>query len=374
MNSVFNFILGVNNISIDVDSGTIQTNGRVAPLKKIQNPVRRRILLKFSSACNLDCIYCFQREDRQKLNYNPDYKVLEHFSPLITNSDTDIYLFGGEPLLQRNLPIISELLSKYDRKMFVFTNGCFPYSFKKIFDRCNSLLIPIITLDGLKGVHDTRRVLKNGSSYQLIISNLLFLSSIGTKFHIQVNIDMMNIQSVPELLSVLESMNDIKPLSIILNPVLHSSTSVNSLEILKLFFTERGIHQTLNFRPNITTFKKLNHALLKHEIYSERCGISKTIVLDFANNSIYCCPESSGTEIGVLSDFDWTGEWLESTHRLVTSNEKRLEPCLNCSYKYFCGNCCPIEKVRFPKCKTQAIEELQFILEHANDMWQCKAD
>ena len=85
-----------------------------------KNPITKIYL----NECNLHCYYCKNRkeiDDIHELNIN---EVIEKIQKL---SNTDIYITGGEPLLQKDdIFELTNILINMKHRVFIETNGTFP--------------------------------------------------------------------------------------------------------------------------------------------------------------------------------------------------------------------------------------------------------
>lgn len=164
--------------------------------------------IQLTQQCQFQCIYCFEGMDkgssiltdktsRDICNYierrAPELKVLH------------ITWFGGEPLLgikriQELSQFFLQICQRYGIKYYadMTTNG---YTLTQA--NCNLLLNKcqvkrfIITIDGIKGVHDNRRPLRNGSgTFDIIWKNIGNLLEFGATVTIRVTIDKSNINEI----------------------------------------------------------------------------------------------------------------------------------------------------------------------------------
>lgn len=166
-------------------------------------------------ACNLKCIYCFEDCAKSALTMNKDdaEKYIKFMINLAKGKDAkeiSICLFGGEPLINFDIgEYILKEISTYCKEneikftSMIITNGT-------LLDECiidklikyNCKTIQI-TLDGIKDIHDSRRMYKTGKgSFDDIIESLRLINSKGTSLHpvIRINIDKTNLSDTYELL------------------------------------------------------------------------------------------------------------------------------------------------------------------------------
>lgn len=132
--------------------------------------------------CNLQCIYCYQREGKNFISNDAKNNILKFIDKNISRyKKLYINWFGGEALLLKN--VVVEMTSKIKAICWkhgvsfiarITTNG---YELDiETFDKLvrSNVLLYSITIDGVKEVHDRQRPAKNGqSSYDKIMSNLI---------------------------------------------------------------------------------------------------------------------------------------------------------------------------------------------------------
>lgn len=135
-----------------------------------------------TNACNLKCIYCYQKEGKNFMSDDTMIKILNFIDKNIS-SYRKLYInwFGGEALLLKDLIIkmtseIKKICWKHNVAFIarITTNG---YELDiKTFDKLirNNVILYSVTIDGIKEIHDKQRPTKNGkSSYDKIINNLM---------------------------------------------------------------------------------------------------------------------------------------------------------------------------------------------------------
>jgi uncharacterized protein len=161
-----------------------------------------------TEACNFRCTYCYQ--DFLRGNMSRDViNGLKHFlkNKIPKLEHLTVSWFGGEPLLAYN--IIEELSETIvqcaDRHGVTYqaemsTNGYFLS--KKTFQNLLKYKVNrfMVTLDGSKDVHDSRRALTNrGATYETIINHLLDIQTLDDSFeiYIRINFDEDNLSHIP---------------------------------------------------------------------------------------------------------------------------------------------------------------------------------
>lgn len=156
--------------------------------------------------CNLNCKYCFQKpisKTDQTLTIaqiDQIFGIIEGFER--HPSRTTIELFGGEPLLLRNrnkVDLIVKRSSQLGFSVSATTNG---YHLNNYFDLLGESLISdlIVTVDGPKEIHDSRRPTKdNNPTFDVINENIKVALDKGVNIYLRVNIDSDNINFLPQI-------------------------------------------------------------------------------------------------------------------------------------------------------------------------------
>lgn len=288
-------------LKLDLLNSKLYINDKVTNLAIPPSQQRSRVYLKITESCNFKCSYCYQKMDKK----NNCRFSLEGYAPilskLLNNESADVYIFGGEPFLNQNFPLITYLLKHYTCKYKVFTNGSFSQQFRDLILEYPDRFSLIISLDGTESIHNSRRIYPDHNSYQEIIDNLDFLKMHDILVDIQINIDENNICDIPLLCKVIDKNWSISQTSIILNPVLHATNPPDNIKILEMYINLCHQYPQNQLTANIKSLKKLSSLITGNGLDPRRCTLDQTIVLDFLQHKIYCCPQSVKTEIGTLT-------------------------------------------------------------------------
>jgi uncharacterized protein len=141
------------------------------------------LTIKPTISCNLDCIYCWQKDESGFMNEGTIENVLKFIDNKVkTVKKLVINWFGGEPMLAYDI-----IISMMERVGTICRNNHIPYlglmstnGTLLTSEKMNVLLKHHIysfqvTLDGTKELHDRCRPAKNPviSSYDLITKNLI---------------------------------------------------------------------------------------------------------------------------------------------------------------------------------------------------------
>ena len=155
--------------------------------------------------CNFDCFYCFEGSNKQFGEMSEEIEEnLIRYIELHKDRKIIINWLGGEPLLAFNRILsISNQLNQKDIQFTstIISNGSLfnDYAIDNL--KALNLQHIQITLDGLKEVHDKRRVMHSGApTFDIIINNIhKLLNCTDIPLRIVVNIDQTNKSSYKDI-------------------------------------------------------------------------------------------------------------------------------------------------------------------------------
>ncbi|RAO99420.1 hypothetical protein PW5551_04050 [Petrotoga sp. 9PW.55.5.1] len=165
--------------------------------------------------CNFKCAYCFEKDEIKNNNSIISDEVIEKaFTAMNALKNEKLFaekalaIFGGEPLI--DMPGMKEKIEKildrariWDFKHIkIVTNGSTIHKYIDLLKKYDVDTIQI-TIDGPKNIHDKRRIFKDGKgSFDLIMNNMKSLLKSNFKVHLRINLDLNNIEHLPELIEI----------------------------------------------------------------------------------------------------------------------------------------------------------------------------
>lgn len=315
------------------------------------------ITLNVTNACNLNCSYCFEyNKTKEMMSKETAIKAVETFYRKIDGVEPfTINFFGGEPLL--NWPVIKAVIdycneNKYKVRYGMTTN--LTLLTDEIIQYIDDNSIPIlVSIDGIKGVHDRNRC----SSYDKVINNINILLEAGLGIFIEARMTIMPydakyaMQGIKELYEL--GINNFCPM-----PVYDIEWHEKELQEYKMFISELTdfFISIMNDPSNTRNISIKNIDDLLVNILSPEfddplmCPIFKnTWCTVDVKGDIYAChqgPTSIDKEkellkIGNLDEIDETK--IMSTDMKATYSK---EECKNCVGKAICKCGCPTENMR----------------------------
>ena len=313
-----------------------------------------------SYACNFDCTYCYQVEyEPTASHYNT--AVVDAFFNHITNTFAGrkkyITIFGGEPLLPAKvhkdyLAYIIEKATEKNIEIAFVTNGYLLSEYLDILAKGKVREVQV-TLDGVKGMHDKRRPLKNGGeTFDKIVEGIDGAMERGFPVNLRMVVDKENIDNLPKLAQFAIDKGWTKSLlfktQLGRNYELHYCQH-NQKKLYDRIEIYKDVYKLLKEHPHIIEFYKPAFSVSKF-LFEEgklpvplfdSCPGTKTEWAFDYTGSIYSCTATVGK----------SGEKLGSFYPEVEMNEDEIENwqerdvvsiegCENCNLQLACGGGC----------------------------------
>lgn len=175
--------------------------------KKIQ------ISLAITYSCNLRCSYCFQQKYdglvRKPITLGELDETLDKITALIEENqdlEVSIGLFGGEPLLPKNEPIIDRIFQYcVDKKLKIdiTTNGIFlPYFAKKLIIYRSIISVIAITVNTLPETYkEIVKITKVANNTEKLLAITELLLDYGIVMDVGTNFDKTNLYELVPIYS-----------------------------------------------------------------------------------------------------------------------------------------------------------------------------
>lgn len=318
--------------------------------------------------CNLRCTYCFQghgyhMDERimTKEQVNDSLLSLAKFMQQHNKHDFSVSVFGGEPLQESTYTImdyIFHLKQLEDKSISIITNGITIEPFKRLFGSFKNRISFQITLDGIKSVHDKRRIFPDGSgSYDCISNTLEYLIKEGFKITLRINVSVDSAKQLGDFFLQKDVSNWVSHpnFEIVIAPVTHNSCIMSIQEeseydiyknILKYFphiFEYISKHK-IKFAHNMFRYTEYLNNFFEHSnILSPVTNYCEATYLGLfavcTDNYIYPCTSAIGNPhyaIGSLNS-GFNEEWISEIYRHNIFNATR---CSQCNVSTLCGGGC----------------------------------
>ncbi len=343
-------------------------------IERLEKSATPNFLVVPSYACNLHCIYCYEQTYMIKgttdidplkmvdLQFERIDKIMKEYhekNDIQENEDIRITIMGGEPLLRCNVKTIEYIFEQTKKRNYsldIVSNGVDLNYFIDIFNKYKDTLKHIqITVDGVKEIHDKRRIFHSGKgSFDLIMNNIKLALENDVTIVLRVNVDGTNINELPELADTLKKeFNGNDKLLPYLYLLQDGGCSGESNIVNEKIGIEK-IFELEDKNPNMALFKKKFHPAefincifddVPYQPVLRHCGAAKNQYILDCKSNVYKCWHgigNNGYRIGQFyPKYDIEKEKLEKWENRSVNH---LEKCKNCKYRYICGTGCPAAK------------------------------
>lgn len=338
--------------------------------ERIENGQIREYMICPTMACNLRCVYCFQKD----LHTNTNMMTLDCLQNIFKKIREDIKesedrpirltLFGGEPLLKNNKEFVNIVLNfclEVGVEILIVTNGTTLDAYIddfSLFKKTNKLSIQV-TLDGNRELHDKRRLRADGSgTFGEIIENIDKLVQKDISTIIRVNVDKENIKQIDCIRQIFidkkwnENNNFRAYISPVLDFSLQSDSVLTEADLLKILIKEypkildgtdvirEVVSNNIPFVQEFFNFK--NNRKPWRMGYCEATS-GQTLVF-CPDGSIVTCLNLAGKGVQIIGEVE-----SDSIHMYPEEAEKwfdrsifSIEKCKKCKYALLCGGGCPV--------------------------------
>ena len=325
-----------------------------------------QIIVKLTTNCNLNCIYCSEGDKKAViLKKEMLFKAIDELPLLLDKiNDKNITLLwhGGEPLsvgkeyLTEVMQYATEKLKNYHIKFLIQTNGTL------IDDEWISIFCKFkvgigISLDGYKELHDNNRLTKNGeATFDLIVKNMQKLKNAGVNYGTLMVLNTSSQINMEALTKCIEEYD--------LHPKIHSVIACgrasdvdgvaiyeNYVELMKELYrycmeSDRNII--------IEPLNELMDTILGvdsvHECsFNGSCGVS--FICIYADGSAGFCGraehEKDDFTYGSLEDKNLLELYESVNAQRIRSRQQYLKEhdCYGCNYWHLCHGGCAFEAV-----------------------------
>jgi len=189
-------------------------------------------------ACNMGCIYCYENAPLKSgsMSLKTAQQLIAYIEGIIKDGckNIDITWYGGEPMIK--YPLIVSLSrkiinlarkNKVQYKASIITNGTLLTRRKAKILKKYHVDSAQITLDGPAIVHDQRRPLKTGPSFESILKNILDVHDV-IHINIRCNVDKTNSEKIAQLVDILKQKGLSDKVAISFAPVNNGPKKVDS--------------------------------------------------------------------------------------------------------------------------------------------------
>lgn len=304
-------------------------------------------------SCNFACSYCFEKNIKKTTvnmsTHTSDevYRWLIYKALDINATDINIFFYGGEPLMNKEIIIniagsVKEFcyFNKINFKFGIVTNGYLINKKDTAIYKSLGLDFYRITLDGSESWHNKTRYLKDTKhpTFNRIIKNIN-QNIDGVKTLISGNITDSNYEGILDLIKYLGS-HEIKTKihSMTFSPIMNIPEKYGTIETSKCMNETDEINIQRSFEID-NMLEQYGFKNSRNKIGMQTCPfkINETDIAISTDGSIYKCPVTLGQSefcVGHVSIKN-----LNSKNDKIVSNEAWTK-CFPCSYLPICQAGC----------------------------------
>lgn len=314
--------------------------------------------------CNFDCVYCFEKRRNNikgkiisKKQVDNIFKCLSNLKKEGKEINKVITLFGGEPLLMENREILKYIVERGARQSYKFTVISNGYEADMLLDLFGQgkIVGAQITIDGTSLIHNSRRLLSDGSAtYDKIIENIILLLEKGVTVRVRVNVDSGNVDDLVNLENDLERKGLFKfnKFSIYtefiggecnFNPEGYMQNAVSYSDFVTKVSKCRFASAEKKIRTRIENAINMKKALA---LSPSHCNAHYgNIVFDPFGN-IYSCLEVLGDQTKSIGKYNKDGIIWNESSKSLWYDRKYSERCRKCKFILLCGGGCFVKSMK----------------------------
>jgi len=311
-----------------INSGLLD---EVEPQRKEHKLTLSSVHLSLSDRCNLNCIYCYARERKEKdyplLDFEMYCRIVDDI--LKINKDVTFTLTGGEPLLNSDCLKIAEYIRNHGAKVFLLSNGI-------LIDEGNieriASLFNLVTLS-VDGPDDKVHSMTRGHNFDRVMDAVNLLERHGVEYTLSMTVTRNNISFVEKMAAMFGSSLNFAPYF----PVSGDSSllSISGIEYYEALKSAAGV------RPLGYCESSLDRAM---ESRCHKCAIGDGEFSISATGDVYPCQLLHSEEFFCGNVHDQSiGEIYRNSLVLDTCSRldvDSVEGCRECPIKYICGGSC----------------------------------
>jgi uncharacterized protein len=331
--------------------------------------------------CNLRCSYCFQDHMRTDPRFHRLLRPMQrsmvdrlftamrhiethHGVPKDAPRRRQIGLFGGEPLLESNRPIVEYIVHKAlefgETRFWSVTNGTDLHMYRDLLGP--SVISRLqVTLDGPPREHDKRRIYANGQgSFERIARNITMALDLGVQVSVRLNIDRNNIRQVPALADEImaRGWDRYQEFSTYTAPIHAANTKTDMHTTFGSWELNQALQEMHQHYPNMQVIRPPDDGLTDRarQLFEQHwdplpnfkasfCGAHNRMYIFDAFGDIYACWERTGDPSIRIGSVTEAGDVMfnDGLHQLWRNRTVTSNPiCRKCRYAFYCGGGCAV--------------------------------
>lgn len=311
--------------------------------------------------CNFRCTYCYEKFDKNKISIDVENAIIHLVKRRLSSGKYKYFRvdwFGGEPTLA--LDVIERLSKQFEQiaKSFnvKYSAGITTNGFKLNFEARKMLLQNSvtnfqITIDGIKMLHDSQRVLAGGQpTYDVIIKNLVDLAKEKYPFTcmIRMNVGPNNLKYVDEYIDNMKNLfSKDRRFVLFFHNIGHwGGKNDHNVEICSYNATEKLLEKTVESGMHAVS------ALIKLRPNSACYAANENSFVIGVDGLVYKCTVALYDDSNIVGKLDNDGNMHldEDKMNLWTKSGMQDIQCRKCTLLPICqGDNCPLERIKNKK-------------------------
>lgn len=329
-------------------------------LRKYSKMPSQSITLFLAERCNLQCGYCFVRENKvldkgQLMSWDVAKQSIDFaFKRAEKSSRINIIFFGGEPLLNKKVLYKAvaygqEIAQQQGKEVgYSMTTNATLLDTEMIQYVVKHKFGVLISLDGQKEVHDSMRPFVNSqaSSYDVTVKNIQELMRHGGRASVRSTISNRHLDRIEQY----RLFRDLGVDRIIMEPCVGTSEHSSPFDVEESesavlqkqddYFLDKVLEQ-LDKKEQV--LYNPWESYLQHIHYRTRqmpCSAGRENTSIAVDGRLYPCQRYVGMDEYVLGDI-WSGVNQEKYESYLSGYLHTTKKCENCWAVKFCIGCCP---------------------------------
>jgi uncharacterized protein len=322
--------------------------------------------------CNLRCAYCFQDHMRTKPEFSHLLRTVsremldrifatfptieaKHGLPEGHGEARNIGLFGGEPLLAQNRPIVEYM---GPATFWAVSNATEIHNYVGLLGPDGIAQVQI-TLDGPPDEHDKRRIRADGTgTFEQIAQNIDLCLELGVRVTVRINFDTGNIGDAPRLASeIVKREWDKSPNFWVYTAPIVPNENTSYKHTFGTWQLDQAIDELRLIHPDMRVIGRPDDGMqaMARKMFDRKrtmpsmktsfCGAHNGMYIFDAFGDIYACWERTGDErvrIGRVLD-GGDVEMNVGLEKHWRSRTPASNPtCRKCRYAFQCGGGCAV--------------------------------
>ena len=317
--------------------------------------------LMYSTACNFDCKYCYEKEQvgAERMNEETIKNLISWYTYRLENGDykvCNIILFGGEPLLFPDffldfLQKLQQIALKFDVSLntHIVSNGYLLTNNIVTAYKPFNLTEIDVTIDGPPEIHNVLRPLKGvkeSNTFDTILNNLVSISTSFPEIILtcRISFNKTNIQSIPKLLDIIKESDksgNIRPYFAHITQTSSQIAKENSFCSQNIFSDDTELADCYIFLYREA--KKRGFEIPTFITLGPCMFFSENSFAISPNGDLFKCLDMVGFKDLSVGNVDFPLYYKSNYYDMVKA--KKIDSCIqtDCPYIPICGSGCVIE-------------------------------